>query len=339
MSCSSNIDWREGNVCLEKETSCKLLSGAGSLFLTMASYLAISDFYSIGEEQRYNSSADQKNDSASAERCTPCPMDQVVASDDDGHDDVGTTRTERSRFGGNPAEAHRDIASSEDTLSTKVAMAEPRKRKRGAASLDLDPDLISLASNTQKLNDTPSAKMTRGRGHEHAHRRSSHDNLNSASTPNIPLSQKDSNEARSLPERVSSPLHLSTLASITGTNATRNRQVNILAMIERVSTSTVKPTTAPLKRDVRIIDPSTDRKVTLSVFVDPVNFVPKEYDIMLFCELTTHDFSGGNLNAYPKKCKGKEWYILNPYDIAECDMKSMEIFREHYQEFKAQAPR
>ena len=152
------------------------------------------------------------------------------------------------------------------------------------------------------------------------------------------LPGKDSIQAQASPELSPSPLQLSTLASVTGTNATRNQQVNVLAMIEHVSSSTVKPTTAPLKRDVRIVDPSTDKKVILSVFVDPVNFLPKKYDIILFCELTTHDFSGGNLNAYPKKCKDKKWYILNPYEIRECDMMSMESFREYYRRTKASQP-
>ena len=201
--------------------------------------------------------------------------------------------------------------------------------------LDLDPDLLSLASKTQKLHEIPTVETKGRKGYGDVQSRPS-ENSDRASTPNPLLSRGDSTQALASPERAPSPLQLSTLASVTGINATRNKQVNVLAMIEYVSSSTVKPTTAPLKRDVRIIDPSTDKKVTLSVFVDPVNFTPQQYDIMLFRDLTTHDFSGGNLNAYPKKCRGKEWCILNPYDIEQCDMKSMEIFRARYQNTKAQ---
>ena len=155
----------------------------------------------------------------------------------------------------------------------------------------------------------------------------------------VPLQPDTSTQSLISPEQPPSSLQLSTLASITGSNASRNKQVNILAMIDYVSSSTVKPTTAPLKRDVRIVDPSTDRKVTLSVFIDPVNFIPKQYDIILFRDLTTHDFSGGNLNAYPKKCRGKEWYIVDPYEFKECDMKSIEEFRARYRKTKARDSR
>ena len=213
---------------------------------------------------------------------------------------------------------------------------ETKKRRRETALLDLDPDLLSLASRAQKLREAPSAKIAREQGQDDVQDRVSDDSSSRVSTRRVPSPQQDSTRGRTSPEQTPSLLQLSTLASVTGTNATRNKQVNILAMIEYVSNSTVKPTTAPLKRDIRLVDPSTDKKVTLSVFVDPVNFFPKRYDIMLFRNLTTHDFSGGNLNAYPKKCRGKEWYILNPYDIEECDMKSMEMLRAKYRQPKAQ---
>ena len=306
-----------------KERSCRTPSlSLGSLFLTMASYLAISDFYPIGEEKRYHSSTDSLG-----------PLDQGSAKEEDERKEF-ETRMERSLSRGSPDKIHQDIVSSKGPFSFNSAAAEVKKRKRATSSLDLDPDLLSVASEAQKLRHPPSAKMTRGNAHEDFRPRSSDDYLDNVSTP----SRECSTQVRASPERVPSPLQLSTLASVTGTNATRNKQVNILAMIEYVSNTTVKPTTAPLKRDVRLVDSSTDKKVTLSVFVDPVNFIPKKYDIMLFRNLTTHDFSGGNLNAYPRKCKGKEWCILNPYHAEECDMKSMEVFRANYRKTEAQEP-
>ena len=304
----------------------------------MASYLAVSDFYPIGEDRRYNHSIDLENDFAIAEEDTSGLLDRVSAKDEDRGEEVKISRTDHSPAGSSPAEAHQDSAIS-ISFSLTPAVAEPKKRKRGSVLPDLDPDLLPTATKGEKLTDTSSAKMEKGKGHDDGHPRSSVNSFLSASTPSTPLSRQDSTQARASHAHVPSPLHLSTLASVTGTNTTRNKQVNIFAMIEHVSDSTVKPTTLPLKRDVRIVDPSTDKKVTLSVFVDPVNFIPKRYDIMLFCNLTTHNFSGGSLNAYPKRCRGKEWYILSPYDVEECDMKSMEVFREHYQKVQAQAPR
>ena len=307
----------------------------------MASYLAISDFYSIGEEQRYDADTDLRNVSGSPEGDSPGPLDQMSARDEDEDESngIGMRSTERSLPMESSAEAHHTIGSSRDSFAFKLGTKVPKKRKRGTTSLVLDPDLPLLAGKADEVRETPSTKVIRRQARDDAQPRSSDEPLSSASISNIPLSQKDPTKARVSAERSQSPLQLSTLASITGIYATRNKQVNILAMIEYVSGSTVKPTTAPLKRDVRIVDPSTDRKVTLSIFIDPVNFVPMKYDIILFRDLTTHDFSGGNLNAYPKKCRGKEWYVVNPYDFEECDMKSMEVFRANYRKTKAQEPR
>ena len=322
-----------------KERSCKPHSVKITMaVLTMASYLAIADFYTIGEEQRHNARTDLANVVSSAEGGSSSPLEQGSARDENEGSEIEMIRTEPSLPEGSPAEAHNDNNSSKDSFSTTLAMIDPKKRKRGSASLDLDLDLHALATKADKLRETPSARTIRGQERGAARPRFSDDHVSSASTSNIPFQREALTQARASAEQLLSPLQLSTLASITGANATRNRQVNILAMIDYVSSSTVKPTTAPLKRDVRIVDPSTDKKITLSVFIDPVNFIPKKDDIILFRDLTTHDFSGGNLNAYPKKCRGKEWCILNPYDIKECDMKSMELFRAQYRKTKAQEP-
>ena len=258
------------------------------------------------------------------------PLDQAPVIGEDDLEEVDLIRMENLLPGDSVAKVLRETASKKGSIPLNPTNAEPSKRKRQTAALDLDPDHVSPVSKAPKLSETLSLEVTKDKGHNDTQERAFENKFNNARTRHMPISQQDSTQPGVSPERHPSPLQLSTLASVTGTNATRNKQVNILAMIEYVSGSTVKPTTAPLKRDVRIVDPSTDRRVTLSVFVDPVNFVPKKYDIILFRDLTTHDFSGGNLNVYPKKCKGKEWFVPNPYNIEECDMKSMEVFRAKY---------
>lgn len=321
----TTFDVREGSYVILKEYNLargKRLHGEGEVF-----YLAISDFYPIGEEQRYNSSTEPNSVSASAEENDTSPFDQAPVRDQSEGNEVERIRTDISLPGKNLTRAYQDIDGRGGFLASKVATTEPKKRKRGTSSLDLDPDLLSLANKVTKPPVTPSAQP-----------KSSGDHFSSASESNILLPRQDVMQTPVSPEPIKSPFNLSTLASVTGPNATRNKQVNILAMIDYVSSSTVKPTTAPLKRDVRLVDPTTDKKVTLSVFIDPVNFVPKVYDIILFRDLTTHDFSGGNLNAYPKKCRGKEWYLCNPYEIDECDMEAMEVFRATYRK-KKERPR
>ena len=299
----------------------------------MASYLAISDFYPIGEEQRYNSSTEDV--SAGAREGSSGPQDQDSAMDEDENHETEAVETEHSLPRDDPAEAHQTININNGSFSLKSANMEPMRRKREIASLYSGSNVSALASPPSLYSETPSTKITREKLSDDAKSRSAGEALSSTSMSNM-LPEREFIQAQAAsPELSASRLQLSTLASVTGTNVTRNQQVNILAMIDHVSSSTVKPTTAPLKRDVRIVDSSTEKKVTLSVFVDPVNFLPKEYDIILFRNLTTHDFSGGNLNAYPKKCKDKDWYIINPYGIEGCDMMSMESFREDYRKTKA----
>ena len=306
----------------------------------MASYLAISDFYSIGEEQRYRAGTgtELEDVSANAEGDSVGSLDHESAGDGNEGNEVEAMRAERSPEESS-AETHNENHTGGHSPSSKVVYVDTKKRKGGTSAPDLDSDLLSPAGKTDETRDTPPAKIVKRQGHNGGQSRSSDDHIVGASASKVPLQRDVSTQSLILPEQAPSPLQLSTLASITGPNASRNKQVNIFAMIDYVSGSTVKPTTAPLKRDVRIVDPSTDRKVTLSVFIDPVNFIPKQYDIILFRDLTTHDFSGGNLNAYPKKCRGKEWYILDPYEFKECDMKSMEEFRARYRKTKAQDSR
>ena len=324
-----------------KERSCKpLLVKTGSLYLTMASYLAISDFYSIGEEQRYRAGTGTEPEDVpvNAEGDSVGSLDQESAGDGNEGNKVEAMRAEHLPEESS-AETHNENHTGGHSPSSEMAIVDIKKRKRGTSAPDLDSDLLSPASKTDKARETPPAKMENRQGHNGGQSRSSNGHIVGASASKVPLQRDVSTQFLISTEQLPSPLQLSTLASITGPNASRNKQVNILAMIDYVSSSTVKPTTAPLKRDVRIVDPSIDRKVTLSVFIDPVNFIPKQYDIILFRDLTTHDFSGGNLNAYPKKCRGKEWYIVDPYEFKECDMKSMEEFRARYRKTKAQDAR
>ena len=108
------------------------------------------------------------------------------------------------------------------------------------------------------------------------------------------------------------PPKLSTLASVTGRNCSRNKVVDILAIVDSVDDSTTKPAKMPLKRDMRIMDDSTERKVPLSIFVNPHDCKPTVGDVVLLRNVVTHDFKGGNLAAYPKYCGDKDWCIPNP---------------------------
>lgn len=132
--------------------------------------------------------------------------------------------------------------------------------------------------------------------------------------PFSPWADKARNAGKPL-RPIERPLKLSTLASVTGINCSKNKVVDILARVDSVDQSTVKPKMLPLKRDMRITDASTDKMVTISIFVDPIDCVPSAGDLVLFRNLVTHDYKGGALSAYPKYCEGKDWYLPYPSGV------------------------
>lgn len=125
------------------------------------------------------------------------------------------------------------------------------------------------------------------------------------------------------------PLRVCPLVSLTGRNATRNKVHDVFAIVCSVQESVVKPPkNMPRKRDIRIMDPSTDKKVLVSVFVDPDNFQPTVGTIALFRNLTTHEWDSGMLNVYHEKCAGMAWFIKDPVEVKGCDVKALKEWWE-----------
>ena len=116
------------------------------------------------------------------------------------------------------------------------------------------------------------------------------------------------------------PLGIRSLDSLTGSHASRNKVHDVFAVICSVDESVIKPAAMPLKRDIRIMDRSTDKKVLVSVFVEPVNFKPAVGTVALFRSLTTNEWDRGMLNVYPQQCAGKHWFVENPIGVEGCDV-------------------
>ena len=105
------------------------------------------------------------------------------------------------------------------------------------------------------------------------------------------------------------PLVLSPLSSLTGRNTSRNKPVDVLVVVSYVSSEIIQRPGVPLSRNIRIRDTSTTKPVLLSVFTSPRTFLPKEGDIALFRNVTTHDFDQGSLKAWESWCEGRAWYV------------------------------
>ncbi|KAL8830889.1 MAG: hypothetical protein Q9191_001185 [Dirinaria sp. TL-2023a] len=129
-------------------------------------------------------------------------------------------------------------------------------------------------------------------------------------------------ERRTVPLPIERPLNVQPLAKFRGYHR-RNDIYDVFAVVQWVGESVIKRSRMPPKRDIRIVDPSTDKKVLLSVFVEPERFTPTVGTVALIRSVTTHEWDGGMLNIYPKQCEGKHWFIPNPKGFEGCNVEAM----------------
>lgn len=128
--------------------------------------------------------------------------------------------------------------------------------------------------------------------------------------------------SKSQPLPIERSLNIKPLATFRGYRR-RSDLYDVFVVIHSVGDSVIKRLRMPPKRDIRIVDPSTDKRVLLSVFVEPENFIPSVGTIALIRMVSTHEFEGGMLNIYPNHCEGKAWFLPNPVGVEGCDVEAM----------------
>ncbi|KAM7201191.1 hypothetical protein V8F20_004937 [Naviculisporaceae sp. PSN 640] len=128
----------------------------------------------------------------------------------------------------------------------------------------------------------------------------------------------------------SQPLTLTPLRSIPNLPYKQNWMVNVLAVV--VSLSPVEPAHLPpyTQRTARLADPSTSKRVLLTVFLDPEEFSPEVGSAVLLVGVKNHRFDGGCLKKYasdrPKDAgQGNgngngmcRWWMENPRGLEWC---------------------
>jgi len=303
------------------------LEAHADLFLQR--YIAIVDFYVIGNERRFEfPSADSEGSTTTDQRsrATSIPVDERHHELSSGLEQYDTVR---SNFVIPAASADVDYAQSDpDTVDAYehksvgalLSFPTPVASISDDTENILQPQLIErktkrdvVVSQTNFGGDTGSrslSKILQKRAERCS--KSNEGNTTAVSRQTESPWARKAKAAGTPLQPIERPLRLSTLASVTGVNRSRNKVVDILALVHSVDDSTVKPVHLPLKRDIRITDGSTDRPITVSIFVDPVDCIPSVGEIVLFRNLVTHDWKQGALNAYPKYCDGKDWYIPDP---------------------------
>ncbi|KAF3939683.1 hypothetical protein ABW19_dt0205779 [Dactylella cylindrospora] len=98
-------------------------------------------------------------------------------------------------------------------------------------------------------------------------------------------------------------------------------KVDVLAIVQRCDENTIKRSIG-VKRDLHLIDPTTNKSVWLSVWVDAEKFKPPIGSCVLFRWLTLHRFDGRSLNAF-SDVGGREWCVVEPGEDQVAGVKEL----------------
>ncbi|KAI1471260.1 uncharacterized protein F4812DRAFT_413315 [Daldinia caldariorum] len=121
------------------------------------------------------------------------------------------------------------------------------------------------------------------------------------------------------------PLKLTKLRSIPNLPYKQNWSVNVLAVVSAISG--LEPSGLPpySQRQARLADPSTDKHVLLTVFLDPEQFMPAVGSVVLLLGVKNHRFDGGSLKKYEsdRPAAGNSWWYENPTQFEWCDVEGL----------------
>lgn len=119
------------------------------------------------------------------------------------------------------------------------------------------------------------------------------------------------------------PLKLTTLRSIPNLPYAQNWSCNVLAIVTSLSPVESSYLSPYRQRTARIADPSTSKKVHLTVFLEPEKFEPQVGNAVLLVGVKNHRFDGGSLKKYASdadKNGGPDWWFEDPWDLGWCDV-------------------
>lgn len=260
-------------------------------------YLQIADFYSVGEEAR------------STRETSPTPLSP---SNLDDAQPLHHPSNESNSVSHPLKRKHGTAVSEPESKSNKRGQELGRSAPELEKQTDIDgsPDFDTFKdSELQGKRPGPNSNKDVGSSNEESIYSAAHESYVASNAE-----PAHSNNIANAFKPINRPLKLSTLSSVTGANRSKNEVHDVLALIVHVDAHTYKPPRMPRKRDLRIMDSSTSKRVVLSVFTDPVGFGPKPGTVALFRNLTTHDWDGGNVKAYPWLCEGRAWFVPVPDD-------------------------
>lgn len=131
------------------------------------------------------------------------------------------------------------------------------------------------------------------------------------------------------------PLRLTTLRSVPRLPYAQNWTCNVLAVI--ASLSPIESSYLPpyRQRVARLADPSSDKRIHLTVFLEPENFEPKIGSAVLLVGVKNHRFDGGSLKKYASdgdKTGGTNWWFENPWHLGWCDVDGIKSWWDQHEQ-------
>ncbi|KAI2775803.1 hypothetical protein F4815DRAFT_486676 [Daldinia loculata] len=136
---------------------------------------------------------------------------------------------------------------------------------------------------------------------------------------------KDTNHLPWSSNNPGKPLKLTELRKIPNLPYKQNWSVNVLAVVSAISG--LEPSGLPpySQRQIRLADPSTDKHVLLTVFLDPEQFLPAVGSVVLLLGVKNHRFDGGSLKKYAsdRPAAGHNWWYENPTQFDWCDVEGL----------------
>ncbi|KAI1110631.1 hypothetical protein F5Y14DRAFT_428261 [Nemania sp. NC0429] len=124
---------------------------------------------------------------------------------------------------------------------------------------------------------------------------------------------------------LSRPPKLTNLRAIPNLPYKQNWSVNVLCVVSAISD--IEPAGIPpyTQRQARLTDPSTEKHVLLTVFLDPEQFNPGIGSVVLLFGVKNHRFDGGSLKKYAsdKPKVGESWWYENPTHFSWCDVDGL----------------
>ncbi|TGJ78327.1 hypothetical protein E0Z10_g10435 [Xylaria hypoxylon] len=188
----------------------------------------------------------------------------------------------------------------------QMVVADPEPKRDQEPPVDIDDDFEIMAVSENK---------TAHNREEVATKIVNHAQNTTTSSTGLPWPNAD----------LTRPVKLTNLRSIPNLPYKQNWSVNVLSVVSAISD--VEPAGIPpyTQRQARLTDPSTDKHVLLTVFLDPHLFNPQIGSVVLLFGVKNHRFDGGSLKKYESdrsKTSGK-WWCENPTQLTWCDVDGL----------------